>query len=746
MAERNVFDPLAGTPLVFLAALAISGPTLGGKKKLCGCIYVRYSTRFQRSIKDQILACREWAEKNDVTVLDQHIFIDEGESGKKSRRPGHLAMLKALDAGEIDVCITFSTNRLYRKMHRAIRFVEETIVEKHRRCVFVAQNIDTANEKMWKQLLYIFAMLDEVGVQMSAAHIRQAHIGLTLAGKVAGTLAFGYVGVEVAGSPTRMNKVRRETAIDPTLAPVVVDIFRWFISERLGYKQIARRLKDNNVAPPPKAGRWTSKAVKYLLRNRRYTGDWSYGWTEAQWQSSADYSRQHQKAEPAHEHQDERLRILDDLTFLKAQERIAEKRGFGGRPSHLKGPRMPDLLTEVLWCPIHHRYVSIRGGGSMHVACPACKSAEPGSPSLYSVVNRQRARRQLCQVLADRITADPDRVERIIQASQKQVELLQRPDDGQLESLRSQLQKLTNRSQFILDNPGDSQADRDENAKALATIRAERATLDRQLAQAEAARNAVVNVPTNDEVESILKRWGEVLLRAAESTDPAEWGDAMAVVRSLTGGKVVLSQHGPAKAKCGSLRGTFRLRLLDAMHDQRSPADDRDAGEEIVIDFKETTEAELIADEVKSLYDQELLIKEIARTLTVKLGRPISRNVTTLALAHWYESRGLPVPDGRSRRATLEKKHLIAPRYQQIAREVGRLAGAGMLLQQIAKRLGCDRNTITQSLTYWRKKQGEPNIDGRSRRKLLQLPTETSLPRFIESERQVNQPPEPSAA
>src|SRR5437773_140343 len=41
--------------------------TLGRRGKR-GAIYARFSTRYQASIDDQIRACREWAEANDIDV------------------------------------------------------------------------------------------------------------------------------------------------------------------------------------------------------------------------------------------------------------------------------------------------------------------------------------------------------------------------------------------------------------------------------------------------------------------------------------------------------------------------------------------------------------------------------------------------------------------------------------------------------------------------------------------------------
>jgi site-specific DNA recombinase len=177
--------------------------------------------KFQQSIKDQVRTCLEWAAKNDVEVDERHIFADAAISGKKRRRAGREAMLNALDAGEIDVVITLSTSRLNRKIHRALQFVEEEIVEKKRRCVFVGQNIDTENTTFWKPLVYVFAMLGEYQVTSTAGHIRAAHEGLLLSGFVHGTAPYGYTGIVVEGLYTKRGKPRRKWAIEPKAAEVV---------------------------------------------------------------------------------------------------------------------------------------------------------------------------------------------------------------------------------------------------------------------------------------------------------------------------------------------------------------------------------------------------------------------------------------------------------------------------------------------------------------------------------------------
>ena len=56
-----------------------------------------------------------------------------------------------------------------------------------------------------------------------------------------------------------------------------------------------------------------------------------------------------------------------------------------------------------------------------------------------------------------------------------------------------------------------------------------------------------------------------------------------------------------------------------------------------------------IADEAKQLYDTDLEMSEIAQRLDC------DRNTLTAAIAYWHTSKGLPKPDGRSRRKRLPR-------------------------------------------------------------------------------------------
>jgi|GEM_PF-6239955 len=55
-------------------------------------------------------------------------------------------------------------------------------------------------------------------------------------------------------------------------------------------------------------------------------------------------------------------------------------------------------------------------------------------------------------------------------------------------------------------------------------------------------------------------------------------------------------------------------------------------------------------------FGQGLLLAEFAETLGC------DPNVITKAIRFWHESRGLPVPDGRMRSRSLDRKYLRPPR------------------------------------------------------------------------------------
>ncbi|OWK39332.1 recombinase family protein [Fimbriiglobus ruber] len=164
-----------------------------------GAAYARYSTKHQDSVADQIRAIFADAARKGVSIPLGHVFFDLGVRGCKNERAGLNALRECLAAKRAQVAFFFATNRLFRKTYRSLQFVEEEIVDRGLRGVFVKSGVDTADERRWRSLLTMNAMMDELVVGSSGEHIRAAHEGLIEKGFVCGPIAYGYAGKPVPG-------------------------------------------------------------------------------------------------------------------------------------------------------------------------------------------------------------------------------------------------------------------------------------------------------------------------------------------------------------------------------------------------------------------------------------------------------------------------------------------------------------------------------------------------------------------
>ena len=75
------------------------------------------------SIKNQIDACREYAEKRNWNTIE---YFDEGFSGKDTDRPGFQSLLKDIEQKKIDHVIFYKLDRISRKMLDILEFIEKT--------------------------------------------------------------------------------------------------------------------------------------------------------------------------------------------------------------------------------------------------------------------------------------------------------------------------------------------------------------------------------------------------------------------------------------------------------------------------------------------------------------------------------------------------------------------------------------------------------------------------------------------
>jgi site-specific DNA recombinase len=690
------------------------------KAQAVGAVYARYSSRDQHSIADQVRSLFEYALAQQIFIPREFVCFDAAIRGIKDRRPGLDQLRSILTARDVNVLLVFTTNRLFRKTYKALQFVEEQVVERGIRGIFVKSGVDTADKNRWRMMLQFHATMDEAVVGMYADNVRAAHEGLFANGLVCSTISFGYLGREVPGQKNKRQQPRRTLAIDPQAAPWVEQAFRWFGEDRLSIGEITRRFNDDPRIPrsPRSAnGLWSQRSIHYLLENSRYRGWWTYGAAENIWQSQKDYARRVPREQPLKAAQFENLRIVSDALWYQAQRRLNEvdRSAVGRKPRSGDPGSRPRLIHGLFVCPTHDQILYVGGSYGQSLYCRSCQELPADKRPLYSLLPRALALKLTCRTLADLVRQDSQLVAAVIEACRRHAEDLQRPDPDRLQGLRSRTEALRRQIDFILSNSGETETDRQESAVRLRELRRQRADFEAEITTLQAALTQPAIVPSEAEVREDLAQLAAILTSAGIQETGAEGARVRQIIDLLTGGRIELVQCGETKAKRGWLQGRFRIRLLDGLVERLSGTAPREAQQEplITIDYREPTPSEACADRVKELYDQGKLIKAIAAELD------ITRNRAAKALDSWYEQRGLAKPDGRTRRSTLDQKHLGPPLYMQLAEEAMRLYSAGHLLEEIATRLNCCRPTITRAIKHWHESHDLSAPDGRARREEL---------------------------
>ena len=559
-----------------------------------GGIYARYSSRFQDSIADQARVLFEAAYQLRIFIPREHIYFDLAVRGWKDRRPGLTALRQALRQKQFDVFLVFTTSRLFRRTYKALQFVEEELVERGIRGVFVKSHLDTADGDNWRTTFQLFAAMDEAMVRMYAEHVRAAHEGLFLRGMVHGSLPLGYTGEVVPGEFTKRKRPRRKIIVDPETAPWIERIFRWFVEDRLTLDEIARRLNDDPNAPAPNkslTGWWTHALVRKHLMLKAYRGHWTYGAAQTKWSSDKDYAQRAPREKPLKSGQFEELRIVADELWYAAQKRLAENSTRSGRkPKDGKRHRQPNLLRQLFVCPEHNRQLVVGGAHGSIVFCPVCRALPAESRPLFTHLNRERALRLTCAKLAELVGLDEPLIDQIVLACQREAETAQRPDPEKEAQLRTKLEKITKTIEFNRRNPGDTPEEQEQTEKLLKQLRRERAEVEADLSTLVAAKKRAIAPPTAVQVRQMLTELHTILITAATSRTDGQLGSARRIIELLTGGRIELVQMGDRQARQGWLQGCFRIRLLSFLVERvtgMQPACD-DNGMEVVIDYRET--------------------------------------------------------------------------------------------------------------------------------------------------------------
>lgn len=719
--------------------------------------YARFSSDMQRdeSISDQQRKCHEKAAANGHAISRQLEFSDQAVSGTKRHRDGLDAMLAAAEAGKLQVLYFHSLSRLSRESVITLPLLKQLVYNYGVRVISVTEGIDS-DDTAWELIAHIMSIVHEQYLKDLAENVLRGQEGAVLAGLSVGDYCFGYTSAPVPGTEQgrrgRNTKPRKMYIIDAATAPWVARIFRWFVHERQSVRWIAREL---NRLGAPKDHRATTKEWRHqylpkLLRNRKYIGCWPWGEKKNVRDPLTGKVRQKDRSPEECEkwlRHLPHLQLIDNEIFQEAQRLLdindevsavnrKEKGKFNGSKPGASGRHPCHLLSQLIVCGHCGRTFYVGGTGGKYLFCPGYHM---GLCGCQTQLRRDRGQGMILKEIGQRILANPAWRQRVLEETVKAWNAQEAAIPTELAAARRSLAEVEQKIANILDRMEGGRGGPELDDR-LAQRRLEKRDLTEQVERLQRADQGRPPAPTETWVDERLNDLGDVLAQGTPAAAHA--------LRNLVGGKIVVTEIRQPGRERHYLQGRFTVTTKAVVEMLVGPTDERWAGpehasgdhsEEIVIDFREPPEIESLSERAKQLYDQGVMNAQIAKELGC------ARNYVTKLLKFWFESRGLKMPDGRSRRSTLQQKHLEPPVYQQIADEAMALYQQGMLLQDVANTLQVDRNTITAVIRWWHETRGLPVPDGRTRRKDLDVKTSRTIAKSPAEGQSEKAGPEPEA-
>lgn len=703
----------------------------GGRPDGSAASYARYSSDMQdaSSTDAQQRKCRERAARDGQQIAAALEFKDEAVSGTKLAREGLRAMMEAARAGQFQILYFENLSRLARESVITMPMLKELVYVCRVRIISIDEGLDSVNDS-WELLAAILSIQHERFIKDLGKYVFRGQEEALRNGFSLGGLILGYTSSPVEGSEKdrrgRNAKPRKVYAIDEKGAPWVLRVFFWFVRERRPLRWIVRELNRMGAPKGPcaRSKNWEYYHVRKLLRNEKYIGWWSWGETKTirnplTGQVTKE-KRSPGEAEKWRRHFPD-LRLIDDETFEKAQqlldesaEAMAEHRDgkgqFAGSPRGT-GRRHPrHLLSGLVRCRQCGRRWIIGGTGGKYFYCPGWPA---GTCACKTQLPRDRAKRMVLEEIGRRILSNPAWKKHVLEETMRAWETQEAQLPSELAATEKALAEVDRKIARLVDSIEEGVDDPEVSAR-LAERRKQKKSLTDKLSRLQQAEDSRLPAPSEEWANDQLHDLSSVL----SGDNPA----AAHALRDLVGGEIVIEEVERPGYKRRFMRGRFTIRaasLLKCVDDRLDGSGRGDTDEaaglevEIVIDFREPASYEIRSEKAKTLYDQGLLMTEIAEQLGCK------RSYATKLLRYWFESRGLPFPDGRRRRSRLAERHLTPPIYQTISDDVKLLADQGLLLCTIAEQLGRDTMTNSKALKYWYASRGLPVPDGRTRRKSL---------------------------
>ena len=229
-------------------------------KLIRAVIYARYSSAGQReeSIEGQLRECREYAQRNGMTVVGE--YTDKALTGRTDKRPDFQRMLRDSERGAFEMVICWKTDRFARNRYDAAMY-KAKLKKNGVQIVYAKETIPDGPEG-----IILESVMEGYAEYYSAnlsQNVKRGNYESALQCKTIGQTLIGYR----KGADGKFE-------IDPATAPIVKRIFDEY-ANGIGTRDIVKRLNaDGFRTSRGKPFRETS--LRYILSNEKYTGVYEF--------------------------------------------------------------------------------------------------------------------------------------------------------------------------------------------------------------------------------------------------------------------------------------------------------------------------------------------------------------------------------------------------------------------------------------------------------------------------------------
>ena len=211
-------------------------------------------------------------------------YVDDGLTGTDYNRPAFQQMIHDMEDGEVNCIVCKNLSRMFRNYSDQGYFLEKVFPMNKTRFITVSDpKIDSylRPEAMEGLEVPISGLMNDRFAAKTSHDIRDTFAMKRRKGEFIGAFApYGY-----QKDPNDKNHL----VIDEEAAPVVRDIFEWFVHGGMSKNGIARRLNEEGILNPTSYkhsrgmkyhnpqidkndGLWSSSAITGILKNRMYIG------------------------------------------------------------------------------------------------------------------------------------------------------------------------------------------------------------------------------------------------------------------------------------------------------------------------------------------------------------------------------------------------------------------------------------------------------------------------------------------